>query len=217
MKPLAIVCPSRGRPEALHTMIATALTTSRADVLIYNDVDDLAAYWDSWSHLEYKDRVFTVIGAPVGRVGAVNALAHSFGETYRMFLVTADDCTFTRKGWDAEVIAAMDAFGDDIGCVHLASDNGLPHVNFPCVSRRWIETLGWLECPRLKNFCVDTVIEVLAIALNRITQIAPEAVVHHVVRRDGYQEAARADVYEFLAYITQDFAADLAKLRAVLR
>lgn len=210
MKPLAIVCPSRGRPFTAVRMILSALENSSADILIYADSDDpeLGGYSPS-NNL----RVFVHVGPPVGRGAAVNELIRRHPD-YRMYLIVSDDITFVRNDWEAQVIAAMDSFGDDIGLVHLASETSERYVNWACVSKKWIDTLGWFNYPECRDFCQDTILQVLAEALGRIVFIEPQ-VIHHdcIASPDNLQRLAR-DQDRFLWYMAKEFGGDLAKLRA---
>jgi hypothetical protein len=210
---LAVVCPSRGRPQSLSAMVQSALATSKADVLIYVDKDDIPS-----TRLSFDDeRVNILIGEPQGRGRAVNALCDTFSGR-RGYLVVSDDIVFTRPGWDAEIEQAMDAFSNDIGLVHLKGSNtqqttGEPWVNWACVSRNWLDTLGWFNYPELEHFCQDTVLQVLAEALGRIVQL-PEVMLHHAcIDHPQMRERLQGDAERFLWFCAKDFASCLDKLK----
>ena len=96
MKDLAIVCPTRSRPDICRSMIESALATSDADILLYVDADDPLRLGEDGLDSE---RVKLVIGPPQGRGKAVNHLCDHFRE-YRMYLVVSDDILFVRSDWD---------------------------------------------------------------------------------------------------------------------
>lgn len=194
-------------------MIHSALATSSADVLLYLDRDDPELERYEHELIGHSVRVKPVIGEPIGRGAAINRLCELFQA--RAYLLVSDDVTFVRDGWDREALKALDEFGDDIGCVHFASENGMPHVNWPMVSKRWINALGWFNPPALRRVCQDTAIQVLAQALDRITEIKPQVVQHAALRRPDYEPGG--DVMAFLNYMALNFGEDLRKLRAVCR
>jgi hypothetical protein len=211
---LAILCPSRSRPDRCRKMIDSALeTTSETEVLIYVDRDD--PYLGDYLAL-VKHRVKVMVGDHIGRGPAINELVKK-ADRYDNYLIVSDDITYVRPGWDVEVREAMDSFGDGIGCVHLASENGQKYVNWLCVSRKWIETLGWINEPTLDMFCQDTVVSVLAEALGRIKIIEPQVVQHECLVGAHQMEKFSRDAGLFLWYCASRFGSDLAKLKAVMK
>lgn len=222
MKPLAIVCPSRGRAASCIRMAESSCATSGADVLLYVDSDD-PEIWDyrggvgnmNTESRAIRGRTILHVGPPIGRGHAVNRLCEQFRD-YRMYLIVSDDITFDRLHWDLEVVEAMENFGDDIGCVHLASENGERYVNWACISRKWIDTLGWFNYPGCNHFTQDTIIQVLAEALGRITFIEPKVLTHHVIDHPDIEPRLNADCRAFLWYMAKQFGSDLAKLKAVM-
>ena len=213
---LAVVCPSRGRPIQCQKMVESVLQTSKADVLVYVDQDDVPSHRMSF----WDERAKLTIGEPIGRGNAVNALCRAFPD-YRAYLMVSDDIVFVRPGWDAEIEAAMDAFSNDIGLVHLKGSNtqqskGEPWVNWACVSRTWLDTLGWFNYPECNWFCQDTVLQVLAESLGRITQI-PEVALHHAcIDHPQMRERMQADAEKFLWFCAKDFKPCLDKLKAAM-
>ena len=205
---LAIVCPSRGRPVVLKRMIASALSTSSADVLIYLDSDDDETY-----DLIDSPRVKVVVGPPIGRGRAINALCDKYRD-YRMYLLFSDDAVFVRQNWDLEVEEAMDSFGDDIGLVHLSM--GIPEawVNWPIVSRKWLDAVGWFNFPKLTHYCQDTVLQALAEAIGKIRYIEPLVVGHEALWPEDGAKRISADAQQFLWFFAKDFGPTLKKLRA---
>lgn len=208
MNPLAIVCPSRGRPDVCKRMIESALDNSNADVLVYVDNDDDTRH--EYPHSSERVRVHHHL--PIGRGAAVNELIRCYPD-YRMYLIVSDDITFVRSDWEAQVVAAMDAFGDDLGIVHLASENGAKYANWVVASKKWIDTLGWFNYPGCRWFCQDTIIQVLAEALGRIRFIEPKVIHHHVIHDYDVEARMVPDTRAFLWYMAQEFGGDLAKLR----
>lgn len=194
-------------------MVWSVLQTSEADVAIYVDDDDPTF---QYLELPISTRVSVTLEPHIGRAAAAERVIAKHPH-YRMYLVMPDDCEFLRPGWDNEVRAAMDAFGDDIGCVHLSSENKNPWVNFACVSRKWIDTVGWYNCPDLSTFCQDTVIQLLAQALGRLAFIEPQVLRHDCINeQDALQKLAK-DTDRFLWWCAKDFGDTLKRLQLETR
>lgn len=216
MNPIAIVCPTRGRPGECIRMVRSALEAEGCDALLYVDEDDQArAEYDRECSSEDR-RLKLFIGEHVGRGEAVNRLCSTFNG-YRIYLMVSDDITFDRTDWPDQVTAAMDSFGDDLGCVHLESENGERYVNWAAVSRRWINALGWFNYPGCRWFCQDTIVQALAEAMDRVVFIRPKVLTHHVVNHPEVRARFLTDAEAFLWYMARQFGSDLAKLRAVAR
>ena len=218
MKQLAICCPSRNRPQSVRNMIHSALKNSTSDILIYVDEDDekRVEYFDVSQDFKDEPRVSVYFGEHVGRGEAINALCKQRRE-YRMYLVVSDDIEFVRADWEQQVIAAMDSFGDDIGCVHLESENGKEYVNWAIVSRTWLDTLGYFNVPSMTWFCQDSVIQILAEALDRIVFIRPQVIHHKIENFPNVMERFHEDVSNFLWYMVLNFKSDLNKLKEAIR
>lgn len=212
---LAVVCPTRGRAESCGRMVRSVLDTSAAHVLLYADCDDPAAH--EVIHFA-SPRVHVRVEQPIGRGAAVNALCDRFRD-YDAYLIVSDDIEFVRSGWDGELLVALAAFGDGIGVAHLAGSNvvypdGEPWVNWACVSRRWIDTLGWLNYPECRWFCQDTILQALAESIDRITRIDQVALHHECERHDDVKGHMAHDAEKFLWFFAQHFRECRAKLLA---
>lgn len=215
---IAVVCPSRGRPQECALMVRSVVDTSNADVLLYFDEDDpTAPPRGAWS----SSRVKVVHGPPIGRGLAVNSICDMFKD-YRAYLVVSDDIEFTRTGWYEQTIGALDSFGDDIGIVHLSGSSidqsdGDPWVNWACVSRRWIDAVGWLNYPECRWFCQDTVLQVLAEAIGRIARIEPVCLHHKCHSHPDAMDHLALDANKFLWFCAKDFGQCLKRLREAMR
>jgi hypothetical protein len=191
-------------------MVQSALEMSAADVLIYVDQDDpeLAGY----QRFSWLSRVKLTVGPPVTRGPAVNALCDAHRD-YRAYLIVSDDIVFDRDDWEEQVWDVLDRFGDDIGCVHLQSEDREDYVNWAIVSRRWIDALGWFNFPGCLYFCQDTIIQSLATALGKLEMITPPVLTHQAVAYPEAQKRLEADTRAFLIYMAKQFGNDLKRLR----
>jgi hypothetical protein len=209
---VAVVCPSRERPQRCSAMIESMVNTSDAHALVYFDEDDSThppvGAWNG-------PRVRTLLGPRIGRGASINALCQTFRD-YRCYLLVSDDIVFSRTGWDQEVEAAMDSFGDDIGLVHLSTGIDAGFCNWPCVSRKWVDAVGWFNPPTLRSYCQDTALQVMAEALGRIRYIEPPVLIHDCVTDDSGAHRFSNDLNAFLWFMALQFGPSLKKLRAVM-
>jgi hypothetical protein len=214
MSELVVVCPSRGRPQQCIEMAQSVMDTSDADLVVLIDDDDQTA--DGYKYLP-PGRTRLLAAPPRGKGPIVNFFI-VYDEKYRIYLVVPDDCKFTKKGWDKRIIEEMNAFGDDIGVVHLShqKNNGDTDTlcNFPAVSRTWVQALGWYNQPAFRWSCQDTIIQILGDALDRITMIEPAYVKHIVELNVHMMDKFKYDQDNFFWYCVTDFKKDLDKLRS---
>lgn len=210
---LAVVCPTRGRPDSFARMARSVLSTSDAFTLGYTDLDDRPSHGLTSIVLQ-QPSVVVCAGQSVGRSGAINHLCLSHPK-HRAYLLVSDDIEFIRPGWDKDILSAMDSFGDDIGVVHLKDGMQNGNVSWPCVSRKWIDAVGWFNPPRLRHYCQDTAIQAMGEALGRIKAIDEIALRHDCMSSDNgnYQK----DVQEFLDFMAHDFGPALNRIREVMR
>lgn len=209
---LAVLCPSRGRPECFNRMAQSALETSEGTVIGYVDSDD-----DKQSEYQTGERVIVDIRNPVGRGRAVNDLCDRHRD-FDDYLVVSDDITFTRGGWGDDLSDAMKAFPNSIGVAHLPGTEPThseprPWANWICLSRNWIDTLGWWNYPECTWFCQDTIVQVLGEALGKIIRIEPPAVYHYVMRTEDMGKKLAEDEDKFLWFMAAEFGNCLNKLR----
>ncbi len=189
----------------------SALWSFSGDVIVYVDDDDprLADYQKQG----WNERAKLIVGPPIKRGPACNVICDTY-RNYRAYLIASDDIVFDRDDWEPQFWEAFDAFGDDLGCAHLQSEDREDYVNWAAVSRKWIDALGWYNYPGCLYFCQDTVIQALATALDRLTLITPPVLTHRVHAFPETHVRLQADTQAFLWYMAKQFGPDLAKLRA---
>lgn len=209
---LAILCPTRGRPEQCANMVVSALATSAADIFLYVDDDD--PHRANVSRLA-GSRVHVYIGPRVGRGQAINDLCE-MNRNHWLYMVVSDDIAFTRTHWDTDVERAATGFEDDIGLVHVSAMSREPYVNWAVIPRRVIDVLGWWNAPGMRSFCQDTVLQLLFTAVGRMAHVEEPCLRHDcLVSEDGPQRLAE-DEHAFLWYCAREFGRDLEKLKSAM-
>lgn len=153
---IAVVCPSRDRPEELKGLIKSVMDTSTdAVVMSYIDHDQARLY----EEVEESDRNGMVVGPRIGPVAAFNALAKESGAD--VVCAATDDSRFLTPGWDRWVQKTVDGFPNRVGAISPYL-TGIDYVSFPCVTKGWMDAVGWFAYPRAFHFCWDTVVEMIA-------------------------------------------------------
>lgn len=199
---VAVVCPTRGRAVAFSEMRKSVGNTSNASILSYVDSDDPSGY---------KLCAGMTVGPPIGRGPAINVLCDDNRE-FDYYLLASDDVVFIREGWDREIEQLFP--GDELAVLNVARERGEPQVNWPCVSRKWIDTLGWFSPPTLGRYCQDTALQALGDALGRTIYMEHDILRHNGICREGAAADLAKDSEAFLWFMARSFKGCLDKLRA---
>ena len=149
---LSLLCPSRGRPAGLRTLIesvaATASLKQRVEILVYIDADDpnMAGYQETFDALRNAGlglgRLEGIVGPPQSVSISWNLLASACGGD--ILMMANDDQVYVQSGWDERLDQATADYPDGIYCMWF--DDGINagrHCAFPIVSRRWYESLDY--------------------------------------------------------------------------
>lgn len=143
---IAVLCPTRDRPEPFREMVASVRKTALlADVLAYVDEDQRELYGVNppGSRITYGPRI--------GPVAALNELVRA-NHDYDAYGIITDDSVLNDRDWDQWVLAAMDNFPDRLVVIDPRHNLG-EHVDMPFVSRQWVDVVGWYACPETYHFC----------------------------------------------------------------
>lgn len=186
MNRFALICPTRERPDRLVEYTESALKTAdhpeRLDCLFYVDDDDptLSEYQKAIEDMKAQFsgiEISLTIGPAIGVPQAVNKLIQLTDAD--IFMTANDDQVYIDKGWDARLDREIAGFPDGIFCMWF--NDGWEAENFctfPILSRRWVETLGYLQFPFFEHFFADAWIWMLAKAVGRDHYISDVLVEH---------------------------------------
>jgi hypothetical protein len=188
---ISIICPSRSRPELALRMAHSALDTATGpvEVLLGMDQDD-PKLKDYYKLIDQDQGIplFTFSSGTVGHIWnelALDAIAQTVDEPDseqqdHLFLMANDDIVFMTMGWDELFAKAARQYPDRIFV--LWGNDGINegnHAAFPCVSRRWIDLLGYF-CPTdFKFFRHDTWLYDLGRRIGRLHYV-PDAEIKHL-------------------------------------
>ncbi len=169
MKRIAVLLPTRNKPEELSRIIKEiGATSTLADLYFYVADDDpkLAEY----EHVPLPDHVFGIIGGPqLGFSRAINHLANAALTTmpYDVIMRCEDDFYFERPGWDEAYLAAMPTDLVALVWCNYVLKGPLAEPHTGAIGRRWYETLGYFSLPTLRHYFCDNVLLDLGRAIGR--------------------------------------------------
>ena len=170
---LAILCPSRGRPEMARRMQDSF--SAIADVIFYLDADDPQAH-------DYE--VFkSVLGPTVPITYAYNILWKEY-PGYDAYGLLGDDAVCRSPNLVETLDIRSRAYPHGIWAAGAADGrgDGNPH---PVVSARWAKTLGYVIPPIFLHWYGDSRTNDLAKAAGVYVDISPTVLIEHQTPKTG--------------------------------
>ena len=179
---LALLCPTRGRPERAVDYVTSAFETAsdpdRLECHFYVDSDDprKSEYEIALAALTAKN-VSLFVGPPFGVPRAINHLATETDAD--ILMVGNDDQVYIDRGWDERLDIEAAKFPDGVFCIWF--NDGWESENFctfPILGRGWYNALGHLQSPIFEHFHTDSWIWMLAKSIDRAHYISDVHVEH---------------------------------------
>lgn len=205
---IAVLIPSRDRPERLQAAVRSVLDTStEADVLVYVDSDQI----DLYRGLTGDERLVVRTGPRIGPAPAANALVREYGG-YSAYGLITDDTTMTTGGWDEWLFDVLEAFPKRLVVVSPWHNLG-GHVDMPFVSREWIDMTGWFACPGMVHYSWP----ILTGLIGEMTAIAyaPQSAfaLYHEGLNHSNPEVRDADARHFFEVVSLKLPEIVARIR----
>lgn len=178
---IALLCPTRGRPDSAMRMEDSALATARNAENIrtrYAIHESERALYTSGAENLWKNVSF-YNGEPT-TVFLWNSLAMTMMKRteIRLFMLAGDDMIFTTPGWDAALLEHHAALENKIHVYALRDsrdENGTPH---PIVTREYFEAMGYFMPPIFLHWYIDTWTVEIATANGCFTHMRDYMLVH---------------------------------------
>jgi hypothetical protein len=173
---IAILCPSRGRPDRFWKMIDSARKTSKEqfEVLCYLDEDDRRKEEYLGSGVDFT------IGPRINLGPAYEVLRKKTNAD--LVMMGADDLLFRTEHWDEKVRAVTPP---DLVCV-ISFKDGATHGKedgHPFIGRRFIEGMGGITHPELGHSCIDNWVCKAAAQIDRFQRL--DMLIEHVHPKYG--------------------------------
>jgi hypothetical protein len=234
MADVALIVPSRGRPERLRDMLLGALEHPRQasiEVWVGLDDDDRSEYGIACDPAFAAGADVYVMRKPRRSLSSWTNLLAQLCLSHRdnppgYLMSIGDDHMVRTDGWDKaliEAIAEQDgpgfAYGND-----LFQGGNLPTAWM--VHADVVRVLGWMMLPTCEHMYVDNAIRDLGLAADRLAYL-PSVIIEHVhpnagkaEHDDSYRESNRHDRYTrdgaaFEAWRHGQMARDAATLSAL--
>lgn len=222
---ISILCPTRGRTDAMGRLVRSARETAanptEIEFIFYVDDDD------SESAVEADHLNATAVRGP--RIVLSEMWNRCWNEArYDVAMHCGDDIIFRSRDWDLHVLYAFERHPDKIVLVHGRDgyqDAGLATHGF--MHRRWVETLGYFVPPYFSSDYNDTWLTEIADAVGRRVYL-PEVFTEHmhpVVGKGTWDQThqerlvrhQRDNVEQLYRELLPRRLDDIAKLTAAIR
>lgn len=217
MPDLAVVTPSRGRPENMERLLEAWDKTIRADTKLIAGLDSSDPRKDEYPA---GPRYVTMDGMERKVVGWINLLSEAAWPNHQAVGHFGDDCVPKTDGWDERILEALGktpfAFGNDLSierppgslCTHLFMRSqtlrDLTYFGPPSIQHMWVDLawMAWGEAAGM-TYLDDVVIE----HMHFLEQKA-EIDSSYMLSRQLVDQDLRA----LFAYVRDDLNRDLRKL-----
>jgi hypothetical protein len=214
---ISVVAAVRGRIDLLSTMLeslrATAEHPDRVEVILRCDFDDTAMV----AYLGGLARHRFIVGPRLSGYAALPAFANEAARlsTGDLILVVNDDAEFVTWGWDTKLVEAAAAYPDGLFVFGVETANAQNFV-FPCVSRRFIDTMGEVFDERMVY--ADIWLRDVLYPFGRAIRLSDVVIAHHWEGQSADQQHAVRDfaTASYQALYAQCVADGRAKIQAAL-
>lgn len=146
---IALLVPTRGRPEQLKRMIKSAQTTA--------DEKNIKFYIATTIGLDEPLYDFAMPdGMPTAFKWNMLAEEAMTNPDNKLFMLASDDIVFTTPCWDKALLDHYNALENKIHVYHLRDNrnpDGIPH---PVVTREYIGAMGYFLPPLFLHWFVDS-------------------------------------------------------------
>lgn len=227
---ISLCLPSRGRPDNACRFIESAVNASSGPIQVILRVDDDDPFVCEYEGLESRYKIYVDV---IVEVGPRIILSECSNECARLangdiLAYMGDDIVFRTFAWDLLVKQAFVKYEDSIALVY--GQDGIQNESMAThgfVTRKWVETLGYLVPPYFVSDYADTWLTEVAMKLGRLHYI-PRLYTEHMHYLNGkgpldktHQErldrAAKANTAKLYADLAPKRAEDVEKLRKVIR
>lgn len=198
MTRIALLCPTRGRPDQCRRMVESAYNTSACELNVYlYFAEPSYAGCGTWHNC-----VKAYQGPDYPTVQKWNVLAEqAMKDGCDLFMLAADDMIFATPGWDTALIEHYENLKEKCHVYALQDSRdelGTPH---PIFTREYILAMGYMVPPIFLHWQIDT--WSVAIAKSNgvfthlkdylLTHIKPSDTgagdeTHNRIRRNGWHE-----------------------------
>lgn len=175
---IAILCPTRGRPDQCRRMIESVFATTKEHLEIHLYIADDDPKMDQYSELSisYGNDVFWHHGPDCSTVHKWNYLV---GKTdARLLMLGADDMVFATPWWAEKLVEKYNGLQNKIHVFHLQDSRDVQGTPHPIISREYMDAMGYAFCPLFFHWYVDTWTREIAKSNNCFTHLRDYLLIH---------------------------------------
>ena len=159
---LAILVPTRGRPQNMARLSEALKNTCTSDYHLYVRMDD-----DDTAKYPAIENGTYISGPRVFFAGSVNELASLASvDGFTHIAILGDDVLPETLGWDETMMNAVPDLGVAYGSDGLEELHGVELPTHVVVPIAMYERLGWIALPALRHLFCDNVWKELGMATN---------------------------------------------------
>ena len=171
--------------QFVRSVAETADKPARIEILVYVDEDDPEQFEYLVTHksLSADSRVVnlfnfeTLIDEPLTTPRINNILAER--AQGNILMIANDDQIFVDNGWDIRIDQEASKFPDEIYCMWFNDGRYKETIcTFPILSRKWVNTLGYIEPFLFEHFNCDLWTWQIGLLIDRLNYI-PDILVEH--------------------------------------
>lgn len=172
---IAILCPTRGRPEQCKRMTRTAAETADTELIF------MLGMQEDQVKLYANDQLQDFMVCPDWpTVMTWNWLAKEAMKFpyVKLFMLGSDDMIFATPGWDKALIDHYNALENKIHVYALQDSrdpDGTPH---PVVTREWIDAMGYFVPPIFLHWFIDSWTVSIADSVGAFTRLRDYMLIH---------------------------------------
>lgn len=190
---LALLCPTKGRPQQFKRMVESAQRTADNLLNLYvalsnEDVSKYERPAHSWN------LTITPDGLPTCHKWNILAEEAMKNPDNKLFMLAADDVILSTPLYDKALMDAYDNLDNKIHVFALLDSRdpeGTPH---PIVTREWIETMGWAFPPIFLHWQLDSWTVAIAKHNNCFTHLKDYLLIHDKPSDKGVQDGTHSRI-----------------------
>lgn len=194
---IALLCPTKGRPELCRRMIESAVKTA-SDVTVYvaRSQDENERYIHHLQSVKHAPIWSTILpdGMPPAHKWNLLAQDAMTNPEHKLFMLAADDMVFSTPLWDKALLDHYNALENKIHVYALQDSRdaeGTPHI---IVTREWIEAMGYFVPPIFLHWFVDSWTVEIAKASGVFTHMKSYLLIHDKRSDAGAPDATHTGI-----------------------
>lgn len=192
---IAILVPTKGRPEQFRRMCESVNKTAGGAFSIYIAMSEEDSEDEGYTPVTFNQYcTHTPDGMPTAHKWNVLAEQAMKDTSNKLFMLGADDMVFSTPLWDKALLDAYDALENKIHVFALQDSRdaeGTPHI---IVTREWIEFWGYMTNPIWLHWYVDTWAVTVAKHAGCFTHLKDYLLIHDKCNDKGYPDATHTGI-----------------------